>query len=127
MGRCVFAQWELISKRRRHDLVKGSAFCLRGSLSLPLRSISKPSGTPLVHFSFLGGGSGRLYKTGYLLTFPTYRVGAYSRWALNRIKTVNYEVNLPFFSVPLTFLFVIHYYLHVFIDTASNSLVTSRP
>ena len=48
---------------------------------------------PLVHFSFvcffLGGGGG-----GNLLTFPTYRVCAYSRWALirgwalNRINTV---------------------------------------
>ena len=52
----------------------------------------------LVHFSFfLGGGGrggGRLFEAGRLLTFPTYRVGAYSRWALirgwalNRINTV---------------------------------------
>ena len=37
---------------------------------------------------------GRLFEAGRLLTFPTYRVGAYSRWAhirgwaLNRINTV---------------------------------------
>ena len=36
----------------------------------------------------------RLFEAGRLLTFPTYRVGAYSRWALirgwalNRINTV---------------------------------------
>ena len=35
-----------------------------------------------------------LFEAGHLLTFPTYRVGAYSRWALirgwalNRINTV---------------------------------------
>ena len=54
---------------------------------------------PLVHiFFFLGGGGvdggGRLFEAGRLLTFPTFRVGAYSRWALirgwalNRINTV---------------------------------------
>ena len=43
---------------------------------------------------FGGGGGGRLFEAGRLLTFPTYRVGAYSRWALiggwalNRINTV---------------------------------------
>ena len=50
----------------------------------------------LVHFSFFlgGGGGGCLFEAGHLLTFPTYRVGAYSRWALfrgwalNRINTV---------------------------------------
>ena len=41
-----------------------------------------------------GGGGGRLFEAGRLLTFPTYRAGAYSRralirgWALNRINTV---------------------------------------
>ena len=41
-----------------------------------------------------GGGGGRLFEAGPLLTFPTYRVSAYSRWALirgwalNRINTV---------------------------------------
>ena len=41
-----------------------------------------------------GGGCGRLFEAGRLLTFPTYRVGDYSRWALirgwalNRINTV---------------------------------------
>ena len=43
----------------------------------------------LVHFCFLFlfsffGGDGRLFEAGRLLTFPTYRVGAYSRWALIR-------------------------------------------
>ena len=31
---------------------------------------------------FWGGGGGHLFEAGRLLTFPTYRVGAYSRWAL---------------------------------------------
>ena len=44
-------------------------------------------------FFFWGGGGGggrgrRLFEAGRLLTFPTYRVGAYSRWALNEINTV---------------------------------------
>ena len=40
-------------------------------------------------------GGGRLFKAGCLLTFLTYRVGAYLRWALirgwalNRINMVN--------------------------------------
>ena len=60
-----------------------------------------------MHFGFFfwggggggGGGrlfeAGRLFQAGRLLTFPTYRVDAYSRWALirggalNRINTVN--------------------------------------
>ena len=50
--------------------------------------------------NFFGGGEGvvgvggkRLFEAGHLLTFPAYRVGAYSRWALirgwalNRINT----------------------------------------
>ena len=37
----------------------------------------------LIFFSG-GGGDGRLFEAGRLLTFPTYRVG----WALNRINTV---------------------------------------
>ena len=41
-----------------------------------------------------GGGGGRLFEAGRLFTFLTYRMGAYSRWALirgwaiNRINTV---------------------------------------
>ena len=31
-----------------------------------------------------GGGSGRLFEAGLLLTFSTFRTGAYSRWALIR-------------------------------------------
>ena len=44
----------------------------------------------LIIFVFFGGGGGdgRLFEAGRLLTFPTYSVGAYSRWALNRINTV---------------------------------------
>ena len=34
-------------------------------------------------------GEGGHVETGRLLTFPTFRVGAYSRWALNRINTVS--------------------------------------
>ena len=41
-----------------------------------------------MHFCFLRGGGERLFEAGRLLTFPTYRVGAYSKWALNRINTV---------------------------------------
>ena len=39
-------------------------------------------GWALINFSYLQGG--RLFEAGRLLTFPTYRVGAYSRWALIR-------------------------------------------
>ena len=35
-----------------------------------------------------GGGSGRL------LTFSTFRVGAYSRWAVNRINTASHFMSL---------------------------------
>ena len=40
----------------------------------------------LILYFFLGGGGGdgRLFEAGRLLTFPAYRVGAYSRWALIR-------------------------------------------
>ena len=54
---------------------------------------------------FFGGGvgSGRLFEAGRLLTFPTFRVGAYSRWALirswalNRINTVN-KLSFPYLT-----------------------------
>ncbi len=36
-----------------------------------------------------GAVGGRLFEAGCFLTFPTYRVGAYWRWALNRTNTVN--------------------------------------
>ena len=91
---------------------------LRGSLlvalsqfhwiSLSLRSISEFSGAAsscALHFFFFGvrggGGGGRLFQAGRLLTFPTYRVGAYSRWALirgwalNRINTVKRSLQRP--------------------------------
>ena len=38
------------------------------------------------------GGGGRLFEAGRLLTFSTFRVGAYSRWALIRgwaLKRIN--------------------------------------
>ena len=35
-----------------------------------------------------GGGGGRLFEAGGLLTFSTFRVGAYSRLGLKRINTV---------------------------------------
>ena len=51
-------------------------------------------GTPLARFRvfFFGGGGGyvgggRLFQAGHLLTFPSFRVGAYSRRAL-KIKTM---------------------------------------
>ena len=31
-----------------------------------------------------GGGGGHLFEAGRLLTFSTFRMGAYSRWALIR-------------------------------------------
>ena len=31
-----------------------------------------------------GGGGGRLFEAGHLLTFSAFRMGAYSRWALIR-------------------------------------------
>ena len=37
-------------------------------------------------FFLLGGGGG-----GRLLTFWALRVGAYSRWVVNRINTINYD------------------------------------
>ena len=32
----------------------------------------------------VGGGGGRLFEAGRLLTFSAFRMGAYSRWALIR-------------------------------------------
>ena len=52
----------------------------------------------------VGGGGGRLFEAGRLLTFSAFRMGAYSRWALIRgwalirINTVSLEI-LPFQSV----------------------------
>ena len=37
-------------------------------------------------------GDGRLFEAGRLLTFSAFRMGAYSRCALIRIKTVVYNV-----------------------------------
>ena len=47
------------------------------------------------------GGGGRLFEAGRLLNFSTFRVGAYSRWALirgwalNRINTVYWIASAP--------------------------------
>ena len=38
------------------------------------------------------GGSGRLLEAGNLLTFSSFRMGAYLRWALIRINTVYVHV-----------------------------------
>ena len=46
--------------------------------------------------STLGGWDGRLFEAGCLLTFSSFRVGAYSRWAYNRINTVRTYI----FSAP---------------------------
>ena len=58
-----------------------------------------------------GGGGGRLFEAGRLLTFPTYRVGAYSRWALisgwalNRINKVDqHDQILPPYCKSLNFM-----------------------
>ena len=32
-----------------------------------------------------GGWGGRLFEAGRLLTFPAFRMGAYSRWVINTI------------------------------------------
>ena len=42
-----------------------------------------------IYFFFGGGEGGRLFEAGHLLNFPTYRVGAYSRWVLIRGWAVN--------------------------------------
>ena len=38
----------------------------------------------LILIGRLGGGGGRLFEAGRLLTFSAFRAGAYSRWALIR-------------------------------------------
>ena len=53
------------------------------------KTISAPIFYLCIFFGGGGGGGGeRLFEAGRLLTFPTYRVDAYSRWELNRINTV---------------------------------------
>ena len=69
----------------------------------------------LVHFSFFWGGEGGgcLFEAGRLLTFPTYRVGAYLRWALicgwahNRINTVLTNVFITFINIIIIIIIVI--------------------
>ena len=52
----------------------------------------------------MGGGDGRLFVAGRLLTFSAFRMGAYARlalirgWALIRINTVSVVLFWPFFS-----------------------------
>ena len=59
-----------------------------------------------------GGGDGRLFVAGRLLTFSAFRMGAYARlaliqgWMLIRINTVSVVLFWPFFSVIL-------YYSHL--------------
>ena len=60
------------------------------------------SGWALIWVWFGGGGGGRLFEAGRLLTFSAFRMGAYSRWAPIRgralIRIKNYVDNLcPFF------------------------------
>ena len=64
---------------------------------------------------------GRLFEAGRLLTFPTYRVGAYSRWtlirgwALNQINAVHVQVlnkkGLPYFYWVLLFSYVVIFHI----------------
>ena len=60
----------------------------------------------------MGGGDGRLFVAGRLLTFSAFRMGAYARlalirgWALIRINTVSVVLFWPFFSAIL-------YYSHL--------------
>ena len=55
-----------------------------------------------MHFSFFfwggGVGGGCLFEAGCLLTFPTYRVGIYSRWALIRGWALN-RINMVCHSI----------------------------
>ena len=52
-----------------------------------------------------GGWGGRLFEAGRLLTFPAFRMGAYSRWALIRgwalirINTVVHSSDLAWISL----------------------------
>ena len=57
--------------------------------------------------------SGRLFEAGRLLTFPIYRVGAYSRWALIRINTVIVIWRNEGFVSPFFYHRMIAYYLTV--------------
>ena len=53
-----------------------------------------------------GGGGGRLFEAGHLLTFSSFRIGAYSRWtlirgwALIRINTVGNDSGRELPKVP---------------------------
>ena len=55
------------------------------SISLLLKSISEFSGAASLMCDMVtGGGRGRLFEAGRLLTFSAFRMGAYLRWALIR-------------------------------------------
>ena len=46
-----------------------------------------------------GGGDGRLFEAGRLLTFSAFRMGAYSRWALIRgwaLIRINTVISMQF-------------------------------
>ena len=66
------------------------------------------SGVGVVAYLSLSGGGGwggRLFEAGHLLTFPAFRMGAYSRWelirgwALIRINTVVHSSDLAWISL----------------------------
>ena len=60
-----------------------------------------------------GGGGGRLFEAGRLLSFSAFRMGAYSRlalirgWALIRINTVSVSVSFSFYFCNFHVFFVL--------------------
>ena len=58
----------------------------------------------------MGGGDGRLFVAGRLLTFSAFRMGVYARlalirgWALIRIKLIQYLFSLQFFIILICYL-----------------------
>ena len=63
----------------------------------------------LLEFLWEGvGWGGRLFEAGRLLTFSAFRMGAYSRWALNRINTV-IDQN-PYIYMVMSQIHIIHFF-----------------